>query len=364
MQWVDTRAVRVVVTVLLFTAVLAFIYAARHTLVLFLFAIFFAYLLDPLVSRVEAAFKGSRGKAIAAVYLAMFGALALVLALLGPRVAREGSRLAQSLPALYEKVASGQIAWQIGSQRGWSYETEVKVQHFLASHRDQVLHWATEFAARLAALGRNAWWLALIPILAAFFLKDGRKLAQDFVDLVDRGRKRQFLGNILEDVNLMLAHFIRAQLVLAALSMVVYTGALLLLRVSYAVVLGIIGGFLEFIPIVGPLVAAVLILGIALATAYKHLIIVALFLGGWRLLQDYYNSPRIMGSHVELHPLATLFGVLVGAEILGVIGVYLSIPTMATLRILYRRWRAYQARESSDVVVANDVGETVGRQQL
>jgi predicted PurR-regulated permease PerM len=358
-QWVDTRAARVVVTVLLFAAALAFIYAARHTLVLFLFAIFFAYLLDPLVSRVEAWFKGSRGKAIAAVYLAIFGALAIALVLLGPRVARESSRLAQSLPALYEKVASGQIAWQIGSQRGWSAETEAKVQHFLASHRDEVLRWATSFAGRVAAFGRNAWWLALIPILAVFFLKDGRKLAQDAIDLVDRGRKRQFLGNILEDVNLMLAHYIRAQLTLAGLSLVVYTGVLLLLRVPYAVVLGIIGGFLEFIPIVGPLLAAVLILGIALATAYKHLIIVALFLGAWRLLQDYYNSPRIMGSHVELHPLATLFGVLVGAEILGVIGVYLSIPTMATLRILYRRWRALQTRESADVVVASEIGEPV-----
>jgi predicted PurR-regulated permease PerM len=351
----------VVVTVLLFAAALAFVYAARSTLVLFLFAIFFAYLLDPLVSRVESWVKGSRGKAIALVYLALFGGLAIVVVLLGPRVAREGTKLAQSLPALYEKVASGQIAWQIGSQRGWSYETQLRLQHFLVSHREQVLHWATEFASRVAQLGRNAWWLALIPILAAFFLKDGRKLAADFVELVDRERKRQFLGNILEDVNLMLAHFIRAQLVLAALSLVVYTSVLLLLHVSYAVVLGIIGGILEFIPIVGPLVAAVLILGIALATAYSHLIVVVLFLGGWRLLQDYYNSPRIMGSQVELHPLATLFGVLVGAEMLGVIGVYLSIPTMATVRILYRRWRAYQSRETTDVVVAHDVGETVGR---
>lgn len=118
---------------------------------------------------------------------------------------------------------------------------------------------------------------------------------------------------------------------------------LLVLRVSYAIVLGVIGGALEFVPVVGPLVAAVLILVIALVTGYKHLLILALFLGAWRIFQDYVNSPRIMGKQVELHPLLALFGVLAGAEIGGVLGVYLSIPVMASLRIVWRRWQESSA---------------------
>ena len=58
------------------------------------------------------------------------------------------------------------------------------------------------------------------------------------------------------------------------------------------------------------------------------------------------NAPRIMGGRVELHPLAALFGVLAGAEVAGVIGVYLSIPVVATLRVLWRRWRAQTALRS------------------
>jgi predicted PurR-regulated permease PerM len=68
---------------------------------------------------------------------------------------------------------------------------------------------------------------------------------------------------------------------------------------------------------------------------------VLLFLGVWRLIQDYAVSPRIMGKSMELHPLAAIFGVLAGAEIAGVLGVYLSIPVMASLRIVWRRWRLY-----------------------
>jgi predicted PurR-regulated permease PerM len=92
-------------------------------------------------------------------------------------------------------------------------------------------------------------------------------------------------------------------------------------------------------------VAAVLILGVALLTGYQHWLIILVFLIAWRLIQDYVVSPRIMGKSVELHPLAAIFGVLAGGEIAGVLGVYLSIPVMASLRIVWRRWRMYAEKK-------------------
>ena len=98
---------------------------------------------------------------------------------------------------------------------------------------------------------------------------------------------------------------------------------------------------MEFIPVVGPLVAALLIIGVALLMSYPHWLVLLVFLGGWRMVQDYVISPRIMGRSMELHPLAAIFGVLAGGEIAGVLGIYLSIPVMASLRIVWRRWRLY-----------------------
>jgi len=142
-------------------------------------------------------------------------------------------------------------------------------------------------------------------------------------------------------LNQMLAHFIRAQLTLAALSMLVYTAFMASMQVPYALVLGTAGGMMEFIPVLGPLVAAVLIIGVALLLSYPHWLILLVFLGVWRMVQDYVISPRIMGRSMELHPLAAIFGVLAGGEIAGVLGIYLSIPVMASLRIVWRRWRLY-----------------------
>jgi len=117
------------------------------------------------------------------------------------------------------------------------------------------------------------------------------------------------------------------------------------MKVQYALMLGTAGGILEFIPVVGPLVASVLIVGVALLTGYQHWLIVLIFLLAWRLVQDYAVSPRIMGKSMELHPLAAIFGVLAGGEIAGVLGVYLSIPVMASLRIVWRRWRMYAEKK-------------------
>jgi predicted PurR-regulated permease PerM len=102
-----------------------------------------------------------------------------------------------------------------------------------------------------------------------------------------------------------------------------------------------VGGLLEFIPVVGPLVAAVTIVGVALLMGYKHWLVLIVFLGIWRLIQDYVSSPRIMGHSMELHPLAAIFGVMAGGEVAGILGIFLSIPVMASLRIVFRRWRLY-----------------------
>jgi predicted PurR-regulated permease PerM len=104
-----------------------------------------------------------------------------------------------------------------------------------------------------------------------------------------------------------------------------------------------------------------MMLGVALLMSYQHLLLLAVFLGSWRLVQDYVTLPRIMGERMQLHPLAAIFGVLAGGEIAGVIGVFLSIPIMASLRIVWRRWRIYVEKKKfgpleSFVAVVPDTG--------
>ncbi|HXZ39223.1 MAG TPA: AI-2E family transporter [Terriglobales bacterium] len=340
MALIDARAARVLATALFFALGLGFFYVARHTLFAFLFAILFAYLVDPAVSRMER-WTRSRGIAIAVIYILLLGLLATFFFFVGPKIGRQAQRLSQTLPSTLDQIGSGNIAVTIGQEHGWSGTTIRTAQAFLASHRRDLLKIAQRAGLRVAEAASESWLLIVVPILAVFFLKDGRNFSEVALSLVQSKPQREFLDGVRADLNEMLAHFIRAQLTLALFSFVVYLTFMGAMRVPYALTLGTAGGLMEFIPVVGPLVAAVLILTVALLMSYSHWLILLIFLGVWRLVQDYVVSPRIMGKSMELHPLAALFGVLAGGEIAGVLGVYLSIPVMASLRIVFRRWRLY-----------------------
>jgi predicted PurR-regulated permease PerM len=343
----DSRTSRVLVTALLFAVVLGFLYAARRTLILFLFAIFFAYLINPAVTRLEKVVR-SRGWAITMIYVLLLIALAVFGFLVGPRIARQSTRLTSSLPGLVDRASTGQLSGQIGqiaerigSEHGWSEATQKRIQDFLVSRRDTFAALAQRIGVRVAEGAQELWVLFLVPILAIFFLRDGGNFHEVLVALVQSRSQREFLQDVFQDLNQMLAQFIRAQLTLAALSALTYTSMLGLMRVPYALMLGTAGGALEFIPLAGPLIAGISMMIVAVLSGYQHYALLLLFLVIWRLVQDYVISPRIMGSSVELHPLAALFGILAGGEIAGILGVYLSIPVMASLRIVWRRWRIY-----------------------
>lgn len=342
MALIDGRTTRVLFTVFVFAIGLAFLYVARGTLIAFLFAVFFAYLVDPAVSRIQH-WTRSRGVAIAAIYALIVILLATFFFFVGPKIGHETQKLTEALPSLLEKVSSGQIAEEIGIAHHLSATTSRQLSEFLSAHRGYLVQLAQKVGLRIAELAQDSWLLILVPILAAFFLHDGHAFSQGALSFVHSKPQREFMQGVISDMNQMLADFIRAQLTLAALSWVVYTSFLGATRVPYALMLGTAGGLLEFIPVVGPLVAAALIIGVALLTG-AHWVIVLIFLVAWRLVQDYVVTPRIMGKSMELHPLAAIFGVLAGAEIAGVLGVYLSIPVMASLRIVWRRWRMYAER--------------------
>ncbi len=332
----DPKTARILCTAIIFALALAFLDAARETLTLFLFAVLFAYFVDPLVSRLEKPLRG-RIQAIAAVYLILVALLVGLGFLIGTKIAAEGNALATSLPSLLNEAGSGQLVSQVGQNHGWSRARQAQIQGFLVAHKDLILGYGRAIGQRLAVPAQHIWWLVLIPILSIFFLKDGQSIAANLVALARAPEEKTTLRGIVSDVNIMLGSYIRAQLILASLTLVIYTLVLSLLHLKYALILGPLAGIFEFVPVVGPAVAAIIVFVIAVLTSYPHLVWLVLFLAVWRLLQDYVNAPRIMGKSLEISPLVQILAVLAGGEIAGVVGALVSVPAVATLRILWRR---------------------------
>ena len=134
----------------------------------------------------------------------------------------------------------------------------------------------------------------------------------------------------------------RALFLLCCVTLISFSIVLSAARVPYAILLASIAFALEFIPVVGPLTAAVVIIAVSAVSGYPHVWWLVIFLGVFRIVQDYALSPHLMSKGVELHPLMIIFGVLAGGEIAGIAGIFLSIPVLALVRLLFHNLKKAQ----------------------
>ena len=354
MTFPDRRTANILLTVLLFAVVLATVYAARRILVVFFFAILFAYLLDPLVrvlQRHSILFRRNlRGPAVLEVYLAFLILAGLIAHGVAPGVLRATDNLFDEVPVLLDGLSTGEIAAEIGDQYGWSDAQKRRLRSFLAGHREDVQSLVRSGERYTSDAAQAAGWLLLIPLLAIFFLRDGPHIAKVIIKLASAGGKYEAVQEVADEVNATLRSYIRAKVILGGLSFMFYSAAMLLLSFPHAIALGFMGGVLEFIPAAGWMVSAATFIGVGVLTN-SHWIWLAVLLGIWRVTQDYYTSPRVMGHELEIHPLMTIFAVLVGWEIGGIVGIYLLVPIIAGIRAVWRRYVPGAQPQSAPVVV-------------
>ncbi len=336
----DRRTVNVVLTLLLFAAVLAIAYAARRVLVLFFFAILFAYLLEPVVrfqQRHSLLFKKWRTVAVVEAYLA-FLILTVVLAHdVVPGLIRRTSQAFNEVPVLLDGLSTGETATDLAEKYGWSDAKKARVKTFLARHQETIKGMARagdEFTSRAVQM---ISWLVVIPILSVFFLLDGSRIGSALIRIASMGGKYPDVQQIAEEMNVIVKKYVRAKTTLCGLSFVFYSTAMLVLRFPHAIAIGIAGGVLEFVPVAGWMISAAAILSVG-AIAHAHWIWMAVLLGIWRLIQDYVTTPRVMGHELEIHPLMIIFALMVGWEIGGLVGIYLLVPAISATRVIWRRY--------------------------
>lgn len=342
----DHRTLSVLLTALLVALVSIAVYSARRILLLFVFAIFFAYLINPLVKflqRHSLFFQNLRGPAVVEVYLAFL----IVIAALGygfaPGVARRSITLVDEVPALLDGLSTGEIATDLGEKYGWTDKQEVRLKLFLLRHRDNIQDLVRVVDRYVSHAAELFACLLLIPVLAIFFLRDGGHIADALTRIAFPADSRETVRAVIAELHNMLTEYIRAQAILCGLSFAFYSTVMLILRFPYAVPLAALGGVLEFIPAAGWMTTAALIIGVGVVN-HSHWMFMIFLLVIWRITQDYFTYPRIMGRQLEIHPLAAIFAVLVGAEIGGIVGIYLAVPVAAALRVV---WRIYAVPKGS-----------------
>lgn len=346
MTALDRNTLRILFTTLVFTLVMIIAYVVRSVLIIFAFSILFAYLINPVVrflQRHSLFFKNLRGPHVVEAYLAFIIAIVLLFYGIAPNINRSFAQLMDDIPALGDRVSSGEIANDLQGHLGWSDTQAARIKKLLEKHRATIERYEGEVKqfASTAAPG-----LLVIPILAIFFLSDGERLANHIIDIVSTGGNRAAVRSLADELHVMLQHYIRAKVILGGLSFGYSLVGMLVLGFPNAAFLAILAGVLEFIPVAGWMTAAAVIVTVG-ALAHAHWIWMLVLLLLWRVLMDYAIAPRVMGHELEIHPLLAIFTLMVGGKIGGVVGIYLSVPLVATLRVVYRRFIAPPAASTS-----------------
>jgi predicted PurR-regulated permease PerM len=366
-SWPQTRAVlRVILIVLAVAVTLWVIVKLTGVILLLILSIFFAYLVAPLVEFLSKPVKISgrkiaipRALAIGISYLIIVAAIVVGIYVLVPRLGSQFPEFAQQARGYWTSVGA--------KMQGW-------VEYF-RSHRmpgplldaingaipgviEKVSQTVSGVLSSVAGWVIYIPWLILIPILSFFFLKDVDAFRRSALQMLPRGRWRWRGDEFFQDVNSTLAAYIRAQLTACVFIGVVCAIGFTLLGLPSPLVLGVIAGICEFIPLVGPLLVALISIVAAVLHGGPFLaLMLLLFLGVLRIVQDYVVYPRLIGQGIHLHPLAVIVAILSGAELAGVAGIFLAIPVVAILTVSYRHWLEHRGSEGlADLLEPTPVG--------
>lgn len=337
MLGLDAKAARYTWTAVCVLLVVGLAYLIRQTLAIFAIALLFAYLLWPLVKFFDRRLPGrSRVPALAIVYLALVAVLLVVGITIGSKVVQQANGLATKLPELLSKYHAAPEAADLAEHPFSKATILAKVQEQLAEHSKDLLSLLSRASLAVIKRAGNLVFVVLVPILSFFFLKDGKEIRDNILGFFAKGAHRDTVERIAADLHLLLAQYMRALVLLGVITFITYATCFTILGIPYGILLAAMDFPLEFIPMVGPFTGAAIILLVAGISGSPHLLALLIFLIAFRFFQDYVVQPHLLSSGMKLHPLLVIFGVLSGGAIAGVAGSFLSVPVLATLRIVYR----------------------------
>ena len=335
----DRRAAKAAWTVSLVALALVTLYAVRSTVFVLVLALFFAYMVYPLVARVSklAPKRVSHTLATGLVFALLLIALAIVISLIGPPIAEQASTLSQQIPTL----SSGPHILDKVPLPDWLSGYRGRLAQFINDNLKSGTAYAMPIAKNVAAgaltVASNMIYVVLIPILAFLLIKDGSAMRDWFLGWTDRSDHARMWKRIVDDLDTLLGGYMRALLILSLTTVVVYGVVFSLAGVQFGLLLAVLAGILEFVPVLGPLAAAAIVAAVALLSGYDHLLAIIGFIALYRIFQDYVLNPYLMSEGVTVPPLMVLLGLVAGDEISGVVGVFLSVPVLAAAKIFVKR---------------------------
>lgn len=326
--------------VIIFFALFYALYALRSVLMPFVAGILLAYLLDPLVDKLQKC-KMSRLTATLLVCLLSIIIIVPALAFLGGMIENQITLLIKTTPKYLTLIMEKLRPTLITLADRFPELQQNNIEEMVKANIGNSL----KFVGRvLKALVSNSFALInlislilIMPVVTFYMLRDWNTFVKKFEELLPKKSKKSIMET-LQEINTIISGFIRGQISVCIILGLFYSIGLKLVGLDLGLLVGFIAGIISFIPYVGSITG--FILGIVLAFAQygdiSHVLyVIAVFMCG-QFLEGNFLTPKLVGESVGLHPVWVMFALLAGGVLLGFLGLMLAVPVAAIIGVLVR----------------------------
>jgi predicted PurR-regulated permease PerM len=311
---------------------LGFLYVIRDVLALFFVAMILMASIDPLVTWFHGKVRIPRGVGVMIIYLFLVSFFVTTLAILIPALSEDFKNFTRDLPENSKKVNQFFEGVSIyGQSFGFTFEQKDIVD----SLRNELGKLSSNIFS--TTLGFLTGIISLVVVLAmAFYMSIKEDGMEKFLSSVSPDKYRSKVINIGQKIKTRIGKWMGGQLILMGIIFLLDFLVLYMLGVPYAIIIALLGGFLEIIPYIGPMLSTFIATLVALLVSPVKAIVVLI---SYILIQQAENHiilPQIMKKAVGLNPLSVILAILIGAKIAGVLGVILAVPVATAIGIMVK----------------------------
>jgi predicted PurR-regulated permease PerM len=264
--------------------------------------------------------------AILILYLAILGAVALVMFLVFPPLVRQGQSLWEQTPVMFEK------AQQFLINKGWLKE-HLTLREAVARAPGTGGDAVGRVAGAIANVAGGILGVVTILILTFYILIDSWSMRENVLRVFPRTRRAR-VDAVMREMTLKVSAWLGGQLLLAGTIGVTSAAGLWVLGIPFFYVLALLSAVGEMIPIVGPILSAVPALAVASTVSTQKVVFVLIFFFVQQQLENHILVPKIMSRQVGVSPVTVIIALLVGGSLLGIVGAILAVPTAAMLQVI------------------------------
>lgn len=301
----------------------------------FIIAVIISYLLNPVVGAIEK--KGiKRIICVLIVYLVFILVILFFALVIVPILVKDIGILVENLPKYSDRLQSYIKHFQDG------YIKSNLPQGFKDMMDDNITKLQGLILAQLQGIANSIikifsklFYIVIIPIITFYLLKDAGYFKNQMILLIPKSKRTRAII-LFRDIDNVFGKFIRGQIIVATFVGIMTTTALVLIKVKYAVVLGIFAGVSNIIPYFGPIMGIIPTVVFAMLDSPTKAIYAALAFIAIQQVESGILTPKVIGESVGIHPVYVMLSLIIGGKLFGIAGMVIAVPALAAIKLTLR----------------------------